>query len=127
DEPSQSLTMTAPTLGEDASVVQTSATDAYDTQRSQIVLNANQGILLVAPISAQGHRYGVLSVFGTNAAAFAEDDLRLLELLADQVAVILQHRDLIREVTAARARDELNRMREDFLSSAAHDLQTPLT
>ncbi len=41
--------------------------------------------------------------------------------------MILESRALIDEATRVRARAEAARLRDDFLSSAAHDLKTPLT
>ena len=83
--------------------------------------------VLAAPISAGEKRLGVLVAYAPRAPIFAEDDLALLQLLADQAAVILESRTLIDEATRVRAREEATRLREDFLSAAAHDLKTPLT
>jgi signal transduction histidine kinase len=83
--------------------------------------------LLVALISAGGRRLGVLVVYAPRAPIFADDDLELVQLLADQAATVLQSRALIDEAARARARDEAARFKEDFLSSAAHDLRSPLT
>jgi signal transduction histidine kinase len=83
--------------------------------------------VLAAPISAGEKRLGVLVAYAPRAPIFAEDDLALLQLLADQAAVILESRSLIDEATRVRAREEATRLREDFLSAAAHDLKTPLT
>ncbi|HEU5097748.1 MAG TPA: ATP-binding protein [Roseiflexaceae bacterium] len=83
--------------------------------------------VLAAPISAGEKRLGVLVVHAPRAPIFAEDDLALVQLLADQAAVILENRTLIDEATRVRAREEATRLREDFLSAAAHDLKTPLT
>jgi len=83
--------------------------------------------VLAAPISAGEKRLGVLVVYAPRAPIFADDDLSLLQLLADQAAVILESRTLIDEATRVRAREEATRLREDFLSAAAHDLKTPLT
>jgi signal transduction histidine kinase len=41
--------------------------------------------------------------------------------------VILESRTLLDEATRIHAREEATRLREDFLSAAAHDLKTPLT
>src|SRR6185436_1504016 len=49
------------------------------------------------------------------------------KLLADQAAVILESRALLDEATRVHAREQATRLREDFLSAAAHDLKTPLT
>jgi signal transduction histidine kinase len=83
--------------------------------------------VLAAPISAGEKQLGVLVVYAPRAPIFADDDLALLQLLADQAAVILESRTLIDEATRVRAREEATRLREDFLSAAAHDLKTPLT
>ncbi|MGH2519584.1 MAG: sensor histidine kinase, partial [Chloroflexota bacterium] len=82
--------------------------------------------LLAAPITAGHTPLGVLSAVART-TIFAEEDLSLLTLLANQAAVILESRNLIDEAAAVRAHEEANRMRDDFLSAAAHDLKTPLT
>jgi signal transduction histidine kinase len=83
--------------------------------------------VLAAPISAGEKRLGVLVAYAPRAPIFADDDLALLQLLADQAAVILESRTLLDEATRVHAREEATRLREDFLSAAAHDLKTPLT
>jgi len=83
--------------------------------------------LMAAPITAGDKRLGVLVVYGTRAPIFAEEDLELVRLLADQAAVILESRALIDEAARVQAREEVTRLKEDFLSAAAHDLKTPLT
>jgi signal transduction histidine kinase len=83
--------------------------------------------ILAAPISAGDKRLGVLVVYAPRAPVFAEEDLALVQLLADQAAVVLESRALIDEAARVRAREEVTRLKEDFLSAAAHDLKTPLT
>lgn len=82
---------------------------------------------LVAPVTVGDARLGVLAVFAARVPIFADDDLALVQLLADQAAVILESRALIDEAARVRARDETARLKEDFLAAAAHDLKTPLT
>lgn len=55
------------------------------------------------------------------APLFADDDLTLTQPLADQAAVILESRALIDEATRVRAQEQATRLKEDFLSAAAHD------
>ena len=83
--------------------------------------------VLAAPITAGATRLGVLTVYAPRAPIFAEDDLTLVHLLADQAAVVLESRALIDEAARVRAREEAARLKDDFLSAAAHDLKTPLT
>lgn len=83
--------------------------------------------VIIAPITAGERKLGVLMVLAPRAPLFAEDDVTLVKLLADQAAVILESRALIDEATALRAQEQATHLKEDFLSSAAHDLKTPLT
>jgi signal transduction histidine kinase len=83
--------------------------------------------VMSAPITVYGKRLGLLSVYAPQPPVFANSDLELIQLLADQAAVALQNRALIDEAAQVRAREEAARLKDDFLSSAAHDLKTPLT
>ena len=83
--------------------------------------------VLAAPISAGERQLGVLTVYAPRAPIFAEDDLVLVQLLADQASVILESRELIDEAARVQAREHATRLKDDFLSAAAHDLKTPLT
>jgi K+-sensing histidine kinase KdpD len=82
---------------------------------------------LSAPITAYDRRMGVLVVFAPRSPLFANSDLELIRVLADQSAVILESKALVDQSAHVRAREEAARLKEDFLSSAAHDLKTPLT
>jgi len=87
----------------------------------------NVRAVLTAPVSTRDRQLGVLAVHASRASLFAEDDLALLQILADQTAVVLESRALIDQAARLYAAAEVARLREDFLSSAAHDLKTPLT
>lgn len=82
--------------------------------------------LLAAPITADGVRIGALTVHART-TVFVEEDLELLGLLAMQAATVLQTRRLIDESTRLEAQQEATRLKDDFLSAAAHDLRSPLT
>ena len=88
---------------------------------------SDPGAVLSAPITSYDRRLGVLLVFSPRSPVFANTDLELIQLLADQAAIILETRALMDQATQVRAREEAARLKEDFLSSAAHDLKTPLT
>lgn len=96
---------------------------AYAAARRNLQAEA----ILAAPITAGEKRLGVLTVYAPRAPIFADDDLELVQLLADQAAVILESRSLIDEASRVQAREEVTRLKDDFLSVAAHDLKTPLT
>ena len=85
------------------------------------------GAVIAAPITAGERRLGALVLYAERAPIFAISDGELAQLLADQAAVILESRALIDHAAKVRAREEATRLKEDFLSAAAHDLKTPLT
>ncbi|HEV8669318.1 MAG TPA: ATP-binding protein [Candidatus Limnocylindria bacterium] len=87
----------------------------------------NVGAVLATPITAGERRLGVLTLTAARPPIFAVSDIELASLLADQAAVILESRALIDHAARVRAREEATRLKEDFLSAAAHDLKTPLT
>jgi signal transduction histidine kinase len=82
---------------------------------------------VAAPILGDPEPLGVLIAYAERAPIFADSDLELVQLLADQAAVILESRKLLDAAAQAQARAEATRLKEDFLSSAAHDLKTPIT
>jgi signal transduction histidine kinase len=82
---------------------------------------------IAAPITNGVQGFGVLVVFAQREPIFADSDVELVQLLADQAAVILESRRALDAAAQAQARAEATRLKEDFLSSAAHDLKTPIT
>ncbi|HEY3218973.1 MAG TPA: ATP-binding protein [Candidatus Limnocylindria bacterium] len=100
---------------------------ADDPQGAGIYRTGRVGAMIAAPITAGERRLGVLVLFAERPPIFAVSDRELAQLLADQAAVILESRALIDHAARVRAREEATRLKEDFLSAAAHDLKTPLT
>jgi K+-sensing histidine kinase KdpD len=98
-----------------------------DPENAAVYERAGASTVIAAPITADGRRMGVLTVYAERAPIFVEDDLWLLELLADQTAVLLEARALTTQAGELRGREEAARLKEEFLSAAAHDLRTPLT
>ncbi|MGH2418532.1 MAG: sensor histidine kinase, partial [Candidatus Limnocylindria bacterium] len=98
-----------------------------DPEHAAVYERAGANTVIAAPVTAEGRRMGVLTVYADRAPIFVEDDLWLIELLADQTAVLLEARALTTQATELRGREEAARLKEEFLSAAAHDLRTPLT
>jgi len=69
----------------------------------------------------------LLEAFAAHQPVFSNDDLALAQLLADQAAVVLESRALIDEAARVQALEDSAKLKEDFVSAAAHDLKTPLT
>jgi len=96
-------------------------------EHASLYRSARVGPVLIAPITAGSRRIGVLEAFASNQPVFSSDDLALAQLLADQAAVVLESRALIDEAARVQAKEAAAKLKEDFVSAAAHDLKTPLT
>lgn len=98
-----------------------------DPEQADAYRTADARVAIAVPVSVEDRRLGVLVAYGDRAPIFVEDDLWLIQLLADQTAVILEARRMAREASELRSREEATTLKEEFLSAAAHDLRTPLT
>jgi signal transduction histidine kinase len=83
--------------------------------------------LVGAPMQVGGRLIGVIHVGTSAPREFTEDDLQLLGLLADRVALGIEHARL-REAESAARRDAeaANRTKDDFLAMLSHELRNPL-
>ncbi|MBI2832277.1 MAG: HAMP domain-containing protein [Chloroflexi bacterium] len=59
--------------------------------------------------------------------AFSESDRRILQAIADYIAIAIERSQLTKEAEEARALREADRLRSQFISSVSHELRTPLT
>jgi signal transduction histidine kinase len=100
---------------------------ADDPANAQLYMERGARAAVAAPISSDGNSVGVLIAYAERAPIFADSDVELVRLLADQAAVVIENRRLLDAAAHAQAHAEATRLKEDFLSSAAHDLKTPIT
>jgi signal transduction histidine kinase/ActR/RegA family two-component response regulator len=85
------------------------------------------GATLAAPITGRGRRIGVLAVFGKRAPLFASDDLDLVQLLAEQAAIVLDGARLYGDLASAnRDLSQATKVKSEFLANMSHELRTPL-
>jgi PAS domain S-box-containing protein len=84
--------------------------------------------LLGVPLVVSGHPIGVLHVGMLKPAEFTEDDVRLLQLAGDRIALAIENARLYEVETTARVHAEAaNQAKDEFLTILSHELRTPLT
>src|SRR5438309_2363596 len=97
-----------------------------ETQTPRFVRTA-AGATLAAPITGRGRRIGVLAVIGRRAPLFASDDLDLVQLLAEQAAIVLDGARLYSDLASAnRELSQATKVKSEFLANMSHELRTPL-
>jgi signal transduction histidine kinase len=114
------------TAGDADGSLQDLAFRVHSSRRRQLAAQDGHAAL-AAPIIGRGHGLGALIVVGRRAPLFASDDLDLVQLLADQAAIVLDGARLYTDLaTANRGLSEATRVKSEFLANMSHELRTPL-
>ena len=73
------------------------------------------------------HIGSIVMISSRDDKAFSESDRRLLQAIADGIALAVERSQLAKEAEEARALHEADRLRAQLISSVSHELRTPLT
>lgn len=78
------------------------------------------------PLYAKGEGLGALVFIRFGGPPFTAQQINLAEFIAQHVAQLLQHRQLVERIAELEARRRLDSLQDDFISTITHELLTPL-
>ncbi|MBL1176955.1 GAF domain-containing protein [Pantanalinema sp. GBBB05] len=83
--------------------------------------------ILACPIIDDQGMLGNLQLFRQQAASFSESEIRLVLQVANQCAIAIRQARLYQAAQIqVQALEELNHLKDDFLSTVSHELRTPI-
>lgn len=116
------------TLKADAPISVDSATESeYATHPCYVKFGLESYI--GTPIVVDGKRFGTLNFSSPSPRTriFRQTDTDYVQLMGQWVSAILERRQMVDELTAARSvAEEANRLKSEFLANMSHEIRTPM-
>lgn len=98
-----------------------------DLPNAQIICSLGTTAYAGQPLIVQGRLIGTLSFASKTRTSFTPEEIKLLQVASDQVAIALERAELMASLQAQTEQlRQANHVKDEFLAVLSHELRTPL-
>ncbi|MCX7641232.1 MAG: HAMP domain-containing histidine kinase [Elusimicrobiales bacterium] len=103
-------------------------TDKHDLNQIPFAQRFNINTMLIFPVATSKIKYGIVVIADSSLRKYLQDDLSLIDITIKQLALLMNFSDLYNKLSQYAAKMEnLNKIKDEFISSVNHEIKTPLT